>query len=338
MTEDDLRAADPYRPGLIGRLDGEKQALLEEIMADTVVETTHKLRRRLVGAVAAAIVLTGAIVVAYPDREPPPAAKNVEKAKFSPAAIQAAEQNPRLLIKEPGWKAVNVYGFAEEDGSISFVQGSLRLDMNWYPAGQHDFYQKDRQADSQPTTMTVAGLTGDLYSFKNNYFSVMLPPRDNTFVEIGTTSKGWTRARWDQVLGSIVRVDAETWLAALPPEIVTPDRAPAAAAKALAGVPLPPGFDVTVLNGDGANDAYQFGVRVTSAVGCAWIKEWERADRADDAVARAKAAKALRSSRQWKVLKDIEDGGGWSSVFWGVTEEVADGHVPDGYADTIGCN
>ncbi len=50
----------------------------------------------------------------------------------------------------------------------------------------------------------------------------------------------------------------------------------AAAAQALAGVPLPPGFDEGAVAALGTNDPYQFGARVTGLVGCAWIAEWVR--------------------------------------------------------------
>ena len=49
--------------------------------------------------------------------------------------------------------------------------------------------------------------------------------------------------RVDAVVADIKRVDVQSWLEALPPEIVTPGRAQAAADKLLAGIPLPPGFD-----------------------------------------------------------------------------------------------
>ena len=71
----------------------------------------------------------------------------------------------------------------------------------------------------------------------------------------------------------MVRVDVRTWLAALPANIVTPDRAGAAAAEVLADVPLPPGFDVGSLDVRGADDPYQFGAAMTGRVGCAWIAE-----------------------------------------------------------------
>jgi hypothetical protein len=42
---------------------------------------------------------------------------------YSQLVLQAAEQNPRLLIDEPGWTATTVYGFAEKEGTIAWSKG-----------------------------------------------------------------------------------------------------------------------------------------------------------------------------------------------------------------------
>lgn len=76
---------------------------------------------------------------------------------FAPGALQAAEDNPRLLIDEPGWKATHVYGFADEEGTIAFVNGSRQVEMNWYPADQYDHYYQDRLEVSPPEPVQVDG-------------------------------------------------------------------------------------------------------------------------------------------------------------------------------------
>lgn len=106
----------------------------------------------------------------------------------------------------------------------------------------------------------------------------------------------------------------------------------------LADVPLPPGFDAaTALKGLGTNDAYQFGAQVTGRVGCAWIAEWERARRVGDDAAAQRAADALLSSHDWKVLHDMNDEGDWPEVFWSIADQVAAGNPPVGYKLGIGC-
>ncbi|KAB1916098.1 hypothetical protein [Micromonospora sp. AMSO31t] len=363
MTEEHLdrmvRDADPYRPDVIGHLDGAKQALLEEIMSeptlDRVAETPQPrtrsrrtLVRRLAGPLTAAAALIGVLAVATVYGEPPhdggPAPAGTAAApgtagagtpvSYSPVALKAAEQNPRLLIDEPGWKVTTVYGFAEKQGTIAFRNGARQMDMNWYPADQYDGYHADRRNVSAPQAVKVDGWPGDLFRYSGEDFAVMLRPRDGVFVEL--RASGGNRTEFDRILTHVVRVDVRTWLAALPPEIVTPARVDEQATKVLADIPLPPDFDRAALAGLGTNDAYQFGAQVTSRVGCGWIAEWQRAKRAGDDAALRRAADALRSSHNWKVLHQMNDEGDWPEVFWETADKVVAGESVR-YADALGC-
>jgi hypothetical protein len=355
MTDEHLdrmvRDADPYRPDVLRRLDGADGALLEEIMSvpTTVAPRTGNRRmllRRAAGALAAAAAVTAVIAVSATFRDEPAAPQAAPSAGAGPApaapamypaaVIKAAEDNPRLLIDEPGWTATNVYGFAELTGTISFANGGRSLEMNWYPAKQFPSFRRDRLNVSNPEPAQVAGGKADVFTYNASDFAAMLPPRGKTFVELRTTG-AWNRGLFDAVLTKIVRADVPTWLAALPENIVTPDRVAAEAKKVLADIPLPPKFSVAALADLGTNDPYQFGAQVTGRVGCAWIAEWFRAKKAGDDAAQDRAAGALRSSRQWKVLRDLESQGGWSGVFWETVEEVADGKPSPGYAQAIGC-
>jgi hypothetical protein len=367
MTEEHLdrmvREADPYRPDVIGHLDGARQALLEEIMSeptpDRVAEAPQPrsrarrgLVRRLAGPLTAAAALIGVLAAVSVYGEPgadrragptagptsagPATAGPTASVVFSPVALKAAEENPRLLIDEPGWQVTTVYGFAEKQGTIAFRKGGRRVEMNWYPADQYDGYHADRRNVSAPEPVKVDGWPGDLFRYRADDFAAMLRPRDGVFVEL--RASGGNRAEFDRILTHVVRVDVPTWLAALPPEIVTPSRVNERATTVLADIPLPPGFDKAALADLGTNDAYQFGAGVTSRVGCAWIAEWQRAKRAGDDAALRRAADALRSSHQWKVLHQMNADGDWPEVFWEVADKVAAGDVPRGYDQALGCD
>ena len=329
-----VRDADPYLPEVIRQLDVAKQIPLEEIMSepslDRVVEPPRRgMVRRIAGALAAATVLAGVLAVSIMLRDHPgdPLA----------AAMKAAEENPRLLIDQSGWKVTTVYGFAEQQGSIAFSNGAQQLEMTWYPADQYNSYYTDRLEVSAPEPVTVDSWPGDLFRYSASDFEVMLRPRDAVFVGL-RTGGAWTRDEFDEILVHVVRVDVHTWLAALPPEIVTPARVDAQAARALADVPLPPNFDIAALVDVGTNDAYQFGAEVTGRVGCAWIAEWLRAKQAGDDAALERAADALRSSHQWQVLHEMDDKGAWPEVFWEIADEVVAGNPPADYAQGLGCN
>jgi len=339
MTEEQVdrmvRDADPYRPE-VTRLDEAAQHLMDQIVAEPRGRRRRGLTRGLVAAgVAAGLIAVVAVASTLTANRS--ADRRAASGGYSAMVLRAAEENPRLLIDEPGWKAATVYGFAEKTGTISFRNGARELEMNWYEADQYDDYHADRLHVSKPQPVRVDGQPGDLFRYSDSDFAVMLKPRDGSFVEL-RTSPGWTRADFDRVLAHVVHVDVRTWLAALPPEIVTPGRVDERAAKVLAGVPLPPGFDRTALDKLGVNDAYQFGAQVTSLVGCGWIAEWLRADKAGDVDARRRAAAALRGSHDWKVLHQMNPNGDWPEVFWETADKVAAGHPPAGYKQALGCS
>lgn len=343
-----VRAADPYpeiADRLAGHLAGAEQHLLEEIMSDS--QPRPGLLRRSAFMLAAAAVLITVVAVslafrgqtAQPSAIVPPAAAPEQRQPpaMTPAAWQRlAEESPRLLIDEDGWKVTTAYGFADSTGTIGFTQGKRTLEMNWYPATQYQSYREDRDEVSKPEPATVDGWKGRTVTYSDSDFAVMLEPRDGVFVEL--RGGVGNRKAFDTLLTHVKRVDVKTWLAALPPEIVTPDKAQAAAAEVLADIPQPPGFDVKKIKFEGANDPYQFGARVTSEIGCRWIAEWDRAKKAGDTTAMNRAADAMKSSHRWKVLNDMNAEGDWPEVFWQYSDQLAAGVFPKGYRSGIGCD
>lgn len=348
--DEKLRVADPYRPELAGRLDGAEQHLLEEIMSVptmTVVETRPTRRSLLVPlATAAALIgVLGLFVTVRSQPEPPraiipPAAPAERVPLMTRAAWQKfAEESPRLLIDQGGWTVVSVDGFAAsagERGAMGFESDGLTLDMDWFDAKFYPDYRDDRAAVSKPEPVTVDGWKGFTVRYADNDFATMLEPRDGVFVELRVQGVV-DRARYDALLLHVKRVDVRKWLAAMPPEIITPEEVPQAAAEVLAGVPLPPGFDITALNGLGTNDAYQFQARVIGAVGCGWIDEWKRAQETGDDAAAVKAQAALKGSHKWRVLNEM-DPAGYPETFWFYTDPVAAGRAAPGpYKRALSC-
>ncbi|MEV7328193.1 hypothetical protein [Micromonospora sp. NPDC093244] len=357
MTEEQLdrlvRDVDPARLDVVEGLGGAKQALLEEIMSESTLHRFAESKpprpgarrgvRRFAGVATAAAVLAGVFSVSTLVRGPEEVGEAAPELSvgapvvYSPVAMRAAEKNPRLLINQPGWKATTVYGFAEESGTIAFRRGERELEMTWYPADVYAVRYDNQLGVSRPEPVKVDGWQGDLFRYSARDFAVLLVPRDGVVVEM-RTGDNWSRREFDRVLAAVVRVDVRTWLGALPPEIVVPDRVQARAAEVLADVPLPPGFDVAGLGDVGVNDPYQFGAAVTSRVGCAWIVEWQRARAGGDDAAVRRAVDALRSSHRWRVLHQMNEDGDWPEVFWEYADEVAAGTVPSGYRQGLGCD
>ncbi|MEU4623967.1 hypothetical protein AB0G04_28830 [Actinoplanes sp. NPDC023801] len=355
-----VRDADPYRPHLVTGLDGAQQSLLEEIMSAPPLDSLpHRrpLRRRLAVAVAAAAVVTGLIgatVLLRPEPESPLVLPGIGASAgmgASPSAgtdtggegagrrldLKAAESYHRLLVEEPGWKLDTIYGFATAEGTASYSKDGATVEFNW---SADEFYQgryEDRLwVDFRPGRTTVAGQAGHLFHSNRWNHEVLLKPKDGSFVAI--VGGGMTASRFDQLLDRVVRAGPEAFLASLPPEVVTPGKVREAATAILADVPLPPGFDVDDVEVGGANSPYQFNARVITKVSCQWLAEWERADRAGDDPAAETAAAALSGATGWQVLKDMEDGGGWSRQLWDLAADAAGGDYPEEYEDRLSCN
>ncbi|RAO07051.1 hypothetical protein [Micromonospora noduli] len=341
-----VRDADPGRLGVLGDIGGVKQDLLEEILSESKLDRVIEMpQRRLrvrgfAGVVAAAAVLVSVVPVSIvvrgqsEGRGVSPIATVDPGVVFSPLVMAAAQRNPRLLIDRSGWKVTDLSGFTEELGMIRFRRGGQELEMNWYPASGYAGRYADRLQVNRPKSVRVDGWPGDLFEYSGSDFAVLTRPREDVFVEM-RTSGDWSRKEFARVLADIVRVDARTWLAALPAEMVMPvgERA----AKVLVDVPLPPGFDVAALEDIGVSDSYHFGVGVTSRVGCGWIAEWQRARASGDEAAVRRAADALRGSHGWRVLRDLDRAGDWAEVFWEYADEVAAGTVRAGYVGALGC-
>ena len=353
MTEEQIdrlvREADPAGRDVVGQFDGVKQALLGEIMSESTLgrfveppRRQPRVRRFAGVATAAAVVLASVLSVSALPRgseevgEAASAPSAGAPGVYSPVAMRAAEKNPRLLINRPGWKATVVYGFTQEAGTIVFRNGGRELEFDWYPADGYADRYADRLDVSRPKAVQVDGWPGDLFEYSASDFEVLLRPRDGVFVEL-RTGGDWSRKEFARVLANVVRADARTWLGALPPEIVTSERALARAAEVLADVPLPPGFDVAALVDVGINDPYQFGAAVTSRVGCGWIAEWQRARSSGDEAGVRRAADALRSSHGWRVLRDMDKAGDWPEVFWEYADEIAAGTLRASYSQGLGC-
>lgn len=339
-----VRDADPGR--VVGDVGAAKRALLVEIMAGSSfgrgvgMSRRWSRVRRFAGVVTAAAVLVSVVPVSMVVRERSggggvsPIVTADPGVVYSAVAVAAAERNPRLLIDRAGWRVTTVYGFAEEQGGVRFRRGGQEVELTWYPADAYALRYPDRVGEGPARSVRVAGGPADLFQGLNGDFTVMVRPRDGVYVEL-RTSGVWSRKEVDRVLAAVVRVDVRTWLAMLPAEMVRPVRE--RAAEVLAGVPLPPGFDVDALEGVGVSDAYQFGVAVTSRVGCGWIEVWRRARADGDADAVRRAGEALAGSHGWRVLRDMAGAGDWPEVFWGYADAVAAGTLPVGYVAGLGC-
>jgi hypothetical protein len=246
--------------------------------------------------------------------------------EFAAAAIRVAEANPRLLVTLPGWKVTSADEFEADSGEMTFGDGQHELQVTWYPARYYGSYQRDREDVSTPEEITLLGQTATMVDYGGGDFATMLPPDGATFVEIRGALDN--REGYLDVVNSLRPTDVETWLSALPPGVVQPDDRAAVVDEMLRGVPLPPNFDVEKLRSESAVlSRYQLGAKVTGAVACDWLDRWVAATAAGDAAAADAAVQALSTSRDWSILREMADQGGWSQAVWQYSRQIAAGKL-----------
>jgi hypothetical protein len=275
--------------------------------------------------------------------------------KYASAVVKVARANPRILVTKAGWKVRSVEGFGPTAGQMTFQLGpdkwvdhelpsgssheneAPQLSVSWYPASQYDGYLQSRAEKGDDVEQTrVLGQEAQVISYSASDHAVMLPPEGNVFLEL--RGRVGDRADFTEFLANdLAKVGVREWLAAMPASVVTADNEGAAATAILTDVPLPPGFDRKSVGSAVALDPYQFGAKVTGAVACGWLDEWTRARAAGDTAAQQRAVDAMATSRDWKVLRDMDVEGDYPEVIWQYADAIAAGTSPAGYRSGLGC-
>lgn len=343
-----LREADPAGTEDAGteRREAVRGRALRKLAAEGATAGSEKPRKGLVlgvsGAAAAAVVAAWLLVFGGGPVGPAPSGAYAE------AAIRIAEANPRLLVGEPGWNVSFVDEFELDSGQIDFEGSGERLSVYWLPESQYtapdieslrqgargregSFGNPITPGPGEPRQLydevTAMGRKGVLsYTSENTRFSLWLAPQDGMALRVD----GWapngemTRERFMAIVDSLYRTDVDSWLAALPPRIVRPEDHEDEVDGMLAGLPVPESVDVEALRSeDLAMTRYHLGARVTSAVACGWLDQWAAAVRRGDTAEAKEASDAMATSRDWPILREMEEQGGWSQVIWEYAREMA---------------
>ena len=318
--------------------------LLEEIVKTPAPVLDDKPRRPLVvmlAAAAVAAVLTAGLVavprlvrsadpagsgptsgvVGTTSAKPAKPAATVPPRRFR-AAAPAAHQ---VLLDVPGWRVYHVYEqgapgevyFRKDNGPMFWVE--------WRPA---NMYTSTSQGSVGRRTTQALGRPATEFDF-GTYLSTMSRPSGATFLDIRGDSIPADQYRF--LVSRLTWVDKATWEAALPASSLLPSQQPAAIAAMLADIPKPDGFDPATLRTAQSIDRYNLGADVAGAVTCRWIEDWDKARRAGDAEQTARALDALKSSRHWKILLEMQRTGDFTRILWDYVDQVAAGTLPKDY-------
>ena len=316
--------------------------LLEEIMSSPVIDrvtepTTPGSRRtpRWVAAVgaAAAVIAVAAVPIWITQGGDEPAKQSDDS--FGSVIEDMGE---RALLTTAGWTVENV-NESEYGGEIGYSNGDESLQITWYPAAQYESYVTDREhinLEVDPgEAVDVLGAPSRLWAYSKNDHTVILPPGDTWFLEV--RADGMDKQAFLAILGDLQHVDRAGLEEALPGRFVTEAERSAAIAEIIDGIgTLPPGFDATQVTST-EPDPYHLGAHVSGAVACAWIAEFARAKDAGSESRMTAAVDALKTSKHWPILLEMDEHGDYPEVVWAYADEVAAGSVPEGYRQGLGC-
>lgn len=333
LLMDAIAEASPVRDEVVEglALRGADEELLREIVGADGRQFSSRLRAALrptrtrlafaLGAVAIIVVAVTLIGVG--------SGGGGQQSAFAAEAIAVAESNPRLLVTAPGWRVKSADEFSEDFGQVSFTNGERYLEMWWAPASDYETFVKDRTRDDTNFYVDVLGqrsLTSVYDGARLPNFETLIPPTGPVFVAVRGVMKD--REEYLSVVNSLEATDVDTWLAAMPEAVVKPDERAAVIDEMLEGIPIPPGFDRSVLDSDDAvADRYHLAARVTSYVTCRWLDSWVAATNAGDDATAQEAVDAMATAKDWPILVEIAPQGGWDEAVRQYARRLADGEV-----------
>jgi hypothetical protein len=340
MTNDEfdrlLARANPFDGDTVRQLpvDAAASDLLEDILTSTAPTPElrpNRRRRILVFAAAAAVIVIALTGVFFPRGNPA-----APTSAYGAEVLKVAEANQRLLLDLPGWKVSRVDEFTAEEGEMEFANGSKGLAVHWRPADAHASFLDDRANGNKQQPIELLGQKGTLFQYAGSTdFTTILPPKGKNFLEI--RANVGSEAAYRELIEKLKPVGVEEWLDAMPASAVKPAENTKVVDEMLAGLPIPDGFDKSGLYRQTVSDRYQVGARVTGAVTCGWLDQWTAAKKSGDKAKVAEAADALKGSRGWKVLQEMDKEGDYPEVIWEYADQIAKGEAPREYQQGLGC-
>jgi hypothetical protein len=351
-----LRAANPIAPRNLAALDlaaGEAElgrALIAEPGPDGEPEVTRsrpdgQSRRPR----SALLVLTGATVLAAAaavfllvggTSETPAPAYGAELVRF-------AESTPLLLLEGPGWRVENVNELNSGEGTMKFVRGkpgapSARqrwVDLDWNNATLSEalrfFYGPVDRVPGRKFTTTIPTLgtkvyidtraeSSHRYGGPGDHEMLAVWAEDGHVLELSTRVPDLATFR--ERLGWLHRVDAQTWLDAMPAKVIKAADRGAAVREMLRGIPLPPGFDpAKISNQKLTTSRYEVGVAVGGGVACEWFSRWGKARADHDAAAAQEAERVLQGAGRWPIFREMSKEGAYPAVVVEYAEAMPSG-------------
>ena len=360
----------------VGRLplSRARAELLEDIMATAPLEGVaddRPVRRPrwrgtlvAVGTVAATVAALFAVPALLDTADPP-----TPGGTGSVAGQAAAVDGEAPGARRSGVEVAYTY---EGDGEfeVQYANGALRVDLHRRPASAYDDYYDDRSItpevepagstpsvrtykagrsimaepteaavpdnDVLPTSapgepVTLLGEPGEMWAYSTLDHTTIGVVQDGWYPEV--RGSGMDEAAYLELLTHVRAVSEEEFEEALPETFVTEGQQEVVL-EMMGDMPAPP--DWSYARPDGPS-RYQLGVSAAGSVACAWLDEWTDAVGRTTRAAPGRAVDALGTSRDWAILREMNAQGDYPEAIWNYADKVAQGQVPAGYQDGLGC-
>jgi hypothetical protein len=338
-----------------------RQALersIERASTTSRATSTRPLRRRVLSLASAgtlAIAVIGGLIALFAGgaSESPPA--------YGAELVRFAESTPLLLLEEPGWRVRNVVQWQQSSGSMEFGPGppaparphpsrseiidreaQLPLGLHvvkvgWAPWHRAGRWLKAYRAHGFTAAAPVLGTTAHI----DPGARLSIPGAHGLHSMLAVWKQGdrvLSLSAWvpdldafRERLSWLAKVDAETWLDAMPTRVVKAAEYGAEVGKMLRGIPVPAGFDASrIPDRRVTTNRYSVGKAVGGAVACEWFGRWFEARGDQDLRAAREARQVLLGSGSWPVFRRIANEGAYPQLVVEFAEALPSGQWGNG--------
>jgi hypothetical protein len=279
-----------------------------------------------------------------------------------PGLPPTADNLYQVVVTADGWTFDGMENSRADGGSQFWGADGDQLQVQWYPASLYDSYVADRRDGTVEREVELLGQSGLEFTEKLED----LPEGDNEVpltydgdLPAGQTAGGTghrvytilpavgdfflmidaytaDKAAYDEVIGSLTRVNEAAWQQIIDGATVTAAEGEAFLAEAKQDVPMPDGVEVTVDDLDLPQSPYQARAAFSAPVLCGWVEQYVAGDE--------QALETLRGSSEWPVLQAMQAEGDYAEAVAMSIEQLADGTTDKGgpytledFGQAVGC-
>jgi hypothetical protein len=130
----------------------------------------------------------------------------------------------------------------------------------------------------------------------------------------------------EERLAWLTKVEAQTWLDAMPAKVVKAADHDAVVREMLRGIPVPSTFRPSQVPDEGLTiERSRVAGEVTNTVSCLWFGQWGEARRTGNRAAEVEAERAMATAPRWPVVRQIEREGGYPETLLKLVKSMPSG-------------